>query len=79
MRRSMRQFIVIYEIFDKEKPGPAKNIFIGDGVEVGNKQGWSRAMLAERIGVVGALTLRRVIRGEPLSGDAFPGGQVCDL
>ena len=38
---------------------------LGGLIEEGRlRKGWSREMLAERIGV-GALTLRRVIRGEP--------------
>ncbi|MBK8640120.1 MAG: helix-turn-helix domain-containing protein [Chromatiaceae bacterium] len=49
---------------------------LGSLIEEGRlRKGWSREMLAERIGV-GALTLRRVIRGEPLPGDAFPGEAV---
>jgi ribosome-binding protein aMBF1 (putative translation factor) len=38
---------------------------LGGLIEEGRiRKGWSRAMLAERIGV-GAITLRRIIRGEP--------------
>ncbi|MGB5831619.1 MAG: helix-turn-helix transcriptional regulator [Thiohalocapsa sp.] len=38
---------------------------MGGLIEEGRiRKGWSREMLAERIGV-GALTVRRVVRGEP--------------
>ncbi len=38
---------------------------LGGLIEEGRiRKGWSRAMLAERVGV-GAITLRRIIRGEP--------------
>lgn len=38
---------------------------LGGLIEEGRlRKGWSRAMLAERVGV-GALTIRRVTRGEP--------------
>lgn len=38
---------------------------LGGLIEEGRiRKGWSRALLAERVGV-GAITLRRIIRGEP--------------
>jgi len=38
---------------------------LGGLIEEGRiRKGWSRGMLAERVGV-GALTIRRVVRGEP--------------
>jgi ribosome-binding protein aMBF1 (putative translation factor) len=44
------------------------------------RKGWSREMLAERIGV-GALTLRRVIRGEPgvAIGTYFEAAALLDI
>ncbi len=55
---------------------------LGGLIEEGRlrKGGWSREMLAERIGV-GALTLRRVIRGEPgvAIGTYFEAAALLDI
>ncbi|MCC7279818.1 MAG: helix-turn-helix transcriptional regulator [Chromatiaceae bacterium] len=54
---------------------------LGGLIEEGRlRKGWSREMLAERIGV-GALTLRRVIRGEPgvAIGTYFEAAALLDI